>query len=463
MVAWAAASSMVGARSQHACFQHNGFLYVLGGLTDTTNNGSAVSTTEYVAVNADGSLGTWANTTALTAARRAMGVAVHKAHNRVYIVGGNDSAGTILTTVQWAPINGDGTLGSWTTTTVLPGNRSFVAAAIVGNTLYAIAGNSSATATTTTVYRATINTGTGNIGAWTTGGTAFPFSHRGGSVATVGTKIYVIGGEALNPSVENNTVYYADAVAEGNLTWTLGSRLPARGKMGITLVNGNQLLYHQYAELMTADASSGLAAFDITTQPVPTTVFFAQGAFEGLRMYRTGGTAVAADGTIDNNAVSTVYYNLDAAYGTGALSKTLGALTSSAAGQAEVQGALVKTLANTVLNSFTAADTSPPEIQNISPAPGTAISRNTPLEIEVVDDQDLRNIALWVSYPGDETVELVYDGGKFRGLYRELPNAVNPIAGGYRFKILRLGGWPNSPTLEYAVVDTGGNLGVIDA
>jgi hypothetical protein len=110
-------------------------------------------------------------------------------------------------------------------------------------------------------------------------------------------------------------------------------------------------------------------------------------------------------------------------------------------------------------------DVAEPEITNISPTPGTNIRPQTVFSFDVTDDLALALVLVAVSWRHPKTneliVELAYDGTAFRGAYRGIANTKITIAGGFRFNVLRDGGWLASPTLEWFPLDTSGNLGVI--
>lgn len=95
------------------------FVYVVGGY-----NGSATqSTVYYDTVDASGNLGAWSTTTALPTAFE-WGVALpYRNASGTYIaaIGGETSYGNPpLSTTYYAPVNSNGTLGTWTTGPALP-------------------------------------------------------------------------------------------------------------------------------------------------------------------------------------------------------------------------------------------------------------------------------------------------------------------------------------------------------
>lgn len=106
-----------------------------------------------------------------------------------------------------------------------------------------------------------------------------------------------------------------------------------------------------------------------------------------------------------------------------------------------------------------AADETAPVITNLSPAAGADIRSTTVITFDVTDETALMIVAILASFP-DGSCEVVHDGDTFRGNYVGSANVRTEIAYGYTFAVRRDGGWTQSPTFEYLVLD-GGNLGEI--
>ncbi len=119
----------------------NGHVYVLGGLD---SQGTATTTVYHAAVNDDGGLGAWAETTALPQALFAHGAVIVR--GRIYVAGGNDAAGNPVKTVYTAKVKSDGTLEAWTTLPDLPEARAYHQFVTVAGYLYVIGGDSTAVA-----------------------------------------------------------------------------------------------------------------------------------------------------------------------------------------------------------------------------------------------------------------------------------------------------------------------------
>lgn len=100
-----------------------------------------------------------------------------------------------------------------------------------------------------------------------------------------------------------------------------------------------------------------------------------------------------------------------------------------------------------------------PTIQNFVPASGSEIKKTESIGFDIVDP-NLRAIVIFAIFPSTGAVELIYDSEQFRTRYTS--SSVSVVdAETQRFRITRNGGWYDRPRINYVVVDSGGNLGVI--
>jgi hypothetical protein len=216
---------------------------LLGGI----NSADAATSVVYTApINADGTLGTWAAGTSLPAALGVSQAIVTK--SRVYLLGGLNSAGASVSTVYTAPINVNGTLGAWTTGTPLPvairGGQAFV----TNSRVYYCGGLT--TATVATVYTAPINAD-GTLGAWTTS-TPLPSAQRQQQSLVTNSHVFLIGSY---DGVGVNVMHIAPINADGTLgAWVVG------GTIGANLGNSS----------LIATSSSVYCIGGLSTTPVTT-------------------------------------------------------------------------------------------------------------------------------------------------------------------------------------------------
>lgn len=102
-------------------------------------------------------------------------------------------------------------------------------------------------------------------------------------------------------------------------------------------------------------------------------------------------------------------------------------------------------------------DATAPAVGNFSPAPGTPIARTGPVSFDVTDDSgDFRRIFVVAFFPATGVTEVVHDGDAFRGFYAA-SSARTMIAAGFRYTVLRSGGWPAAPTIQTFAIDRAGN------
>jgi hypothetical protein len=240
---WTTSSnSLPAALSNAAGFAANGYLYVIGGSTTDVPSG-AVSTVYYAKLNADGSVGAWhTNSNALpTTAFAASGTT---ANGYVYIIGGVNSLSTRLNSVYYAPINADGSIGSWATSSnVLPATLDAGAVVTANGYLYYTGGYDGSNSSKTTYYTS-LNLD-GSIGSWT----ADPHQISPNGMTSLGLAVengylYVIGGAASTFNV--NTIQYVPLTTSGALggNWVTDTNtLPANLAGMNSVVTDNGYIY----------------------------------------------------------------------------------------------------------------------------------------------------------------------------------------------------------------------------
>ena len=175
------------------------FVYVVGG---AGAGGAPVTTVSYSVVATDGSLGAWTATTALpvalaftTAVAATLRNSAVLQNGYVYVLGGATTAGGApVATVYRAPINTDGSLGSWTTTTALPAPVRSASAIIQYGSLYVLGGANTSNAPVATAYRAPIQP-SGNLNSWIPQ-VALPSPRARFSAGAFGLFLYALGGDS---------------------------------------------------------------------------------------------------------------------------------------------------------------------------------------------------------------------------------------------------------------------------
>jgi hypothetical protein len=136
--AWQVAATLDETVFNHAAVAANGYLYVIGGCVSGSNGCSKVlDVVEVAKINSDGSLGTFAHTTALPTARWHH-TAAASANGDIYVLGGmyGSAFGDPSTSdVIGAHIHADGSLGAWHTMQSLLTSRVRGTSAVIGSYL----------------------------------------------------------------------------------------------------------------------------------------------------------------------------------------------------------------------------------------------------------------------------------------------------------------------------------------
>lgn len=254
-----------------AIVTYNGYIYVMGGLDDSTPTPGRTSTVYIAKLGANGEPQLWHPTdtnknnwnywyedTGLSSGTAKSYMAAYAYNNRIYLLGGEtNSSPNGITTVEMADILPNGKLGAWTTTGMqaLPsgaGNHMHTVH-IYNDYMYVIGGFEGARTSSSnlrnTVYYSKLNSD-GTMNAWQATG---PFNGAratfGGSNSTVfGAYIYLTGGcTAVNASgyctsMANDT-QLASINADGTLSeWGVISGL-STPRIGFNIISWQSGLY----------------------------------------------------------------------------------------------------------------------------------------------------------------------------------------------------------------------------
>lgn len=203
-------------------------VYTLGGFS------SSVATDKiYTApLNNDGTVGTWAESGTIPAALYDTASVVTK--NKVYLIGGRNASGNPVNTTYSAPVNPDGTLGSWTSEANFGIAKAGSVAFISNKKIYLVGGSNS------TTYSASINEDGDLSSGWTASGVA-PATLEYPCLAITKDLVYLIGGKVGSGSVD--TIYVAPIDSNGALgTFTTHKlKLPSAMFKSQAIVTRNQI------------------------------------------------------------------------------------------------------------------------------------------------------------------------------------------------------------------------------
>ena len=218
------------------------YLYVIGGYRD---KGGFTTSVEKAPVNPDGTLGSWEQTTPLPAPRSYIGNQTVSLNDIVYVVGGlNGETDENQKTILWSRPRADGQLGIWQESAPCPGSGVSCSVALATpGMIHLIAGTVGSRTATPQVWSAKIDKD-GAVTGWEQGPPlAQPLWYHSGGV--VGGRAYIWGG-LTGP--ETNTVhpnvYEAPILSSGRLgPWQLSrSKLPEGFYSATSTVSGSYLL-----------------------------------------------------------------------------------------------------------------------------------------------------------------------------------------------------------------------------
>lgn len=208
----------------------NGKLYVING---ENNGGIFTDAALYSAITGTGDYGAWTSTNEPTDAASWMhnlGFFQGATASYIYKIGG--TAGLFSaspTTVQGATINANGTLGTWAQqTNGIPSGRSEGGLGFFGNRFYLMGGVDPVApgiAGSTTVFVGTANATTGQI-TWATDASSLPAArcrNRGTAFKSPNGTVYIacIGGRLSDSDPAEATVFTAQIVTAGVSDWTM--------------------------------------------------------------------------------------------------------------------------------------------------------------------------------------------------------------------------------------------------
>jgi Kelch motif len=218
-------------RHENRSVAYNGYLYSLGGKDAGLNYYADV---QYATIDASGNIGAWSYTQSFNGAGRKAFTA-HAYNGYMYVVGGEASPGNYLGTVQYAPINTNGTLGTWQSANSLNFARGYHGGAIYNGYIYATNGTIGGSVSSSIEYAAINNNG--SLGAWNL--TNNPTTPTNTHVSFVyNGYLYTVGG--WTGTVHSSGYQYAKLNTNGSVgSWSeVSNAFPARAHHGAFAYNG---------------------------------------------------------------------------------------------------------------------------------------------------------------------------------------------------------------------------------
>jgi len=206
LAGWIETTSLPGKYYDHVVVGSGNYVYLLTGAAGSDE-------VYYAPFNADGSIGLWKSTASLSPSRQTFAAISHGGF--IYATGGN--SGGVQDFVQYASVNSDGSLTPWEYTTPLPSGIQEHTMAAYDGYLYVLGGRKATGGWLTTVYFSAINPD-GTLAGWKTT-SSLPLELSGFSAFEANGYIYLLGG----PST-----YYASILENHALgLWQTSTPLPS--------------------------------------------------------------------------------------------------------------------------------------------------------------------------------------------------------------------------------------------
>jgi hypothetical protein len=277
--------------------------YIMGGIVDP--NGQTRSNAVYTApIDTNGNLGTWTTSTPLPVIMSNTHLIV--TNQRVFLMGGDiDGGGS--SRVYTASINADGTLGAWTIAPYLPTNL-YAAGVIVTNQRVFLLGGITNSLFSAVVYTAPINTD-GTLGAWTTAA-PLPAAMYGAEVIVTGSsqgtqRVHLLGG-GYGPASYSSIIRSAPINPDGTLgAWVTDTPLPSPRGRGQVVTTRQRVFYigggvgpatnTVFSAPINADGTLGAWA---ENEQLPTISANAQIIITSQKIYHLGGGDNSASNAI---------------------------------------------------------------------------------------------------------------------------------------------------------------------
>lgn len=217
---WSTAKSMPTPRTDFGSVEISGKIYVVGGISQLTNNGTPQGTVEVM----DTSTNTWSTGASMPTPRYGLGLTV--LGGKIYAIGGEDQYGWLNNVEIYDPVT-----NTWTKKTAMPTKRSYLGIEIANGKIYAIGGTNA-----DSVYQYFLNTVEEYnpvTNTWTAKA-SMPSYRAYFGTSVVDNKIYAIGGIDASGYVSSVEVY-----SPQNNTWTQKSLLQTgRFTPGVEAFNG---------------------------------------------------------------------------------------------------------------------------------------------------------------------------------------------------------------------------------
>ncbi len=232
---WQQASEMNSVRAGASILQVNGVIYAIGGI----NGHDFLNTTEYSKINPDGTLAPWKRSAILNDARGFFDAVEHNGF--IYAAGGGkgENGKILLRSVERSRISESGALEGWVTERYrLQYPRRCVKLFVANERLYALGGF--AGTLLDSVESAPINKD-GSLGRWRAEANPLTMTRYINSVKSLNGFAYVIGGHAEHEGVGLTEVEFTQPSIDDELVWKKTASMQAPRYGLSSAIHGKQL------------------------------------------------------------------------------------------------------------------------------------------------------------------------------------------------------------------------------
>ena len=234
---WKEAGDMNVARAGAATVVNDDFIYMIGGV----DGREFLRSVEYAPILSDGRIGEWKMGARLIEERGFTEAVVKNGY--IYVVGGGNGLNGqhLLTTIERAKINSDGSLGQWRqegNRTVLP--RRCTKLSLIGDYLYSFGGFGGTLLDSVEFSKIDAD---GNLGKWTMASEPMTLPRYVNSVKTSNGMTFVIGGHDQNKGVGIADVEWAKSQQDGDIhSWQKTNPLNT-GRYGLASAKHGKTIY----------------------------------------------------------------------------------------------------------------------------------------------------------------------------------------------------------------------------
>jgi hypothetical protein len=300
---WTPTSSLISARMGVVAAASNGYAYALGGCTTPISSvcGNELTDVQYAPIKADGSLGTWHYThsstddgtsfvSGFTTGRHSGGGVVYNGY--IYLVGGYSQAGPgNMTDIQYAPLNADGTVGAWITTTALSTGVSGAMVTAYNGYMYVAGGQTGGSNTSLATIQYAPLIASGGIGSWNTMSNGIVNSHAYTVGGAYKGYLYIAGGCGGTNCAATQTNYFNDIqFAQINPAGTIGGFTTSGNTFANASFGASSVAYNGYLYVI-----GGCTSTNSTCSAITNTVRYAAINADGsIGTFTTDGDLISA-------------------------------------------------------------------------------------------------------------------------------------------------------------------------